>query len=131
MPLLIVTIVFAALTSRPAYLHGQQPSADQHDQHQTAAAAAEPATPAPAPPHAGMPDMMAMMDQMKASEAKLDALVAQMNAAKGDARIDAMGKLLTALVDDRRACEPMMQHMMSMMGMMGGHGGMEMPAPGK
>ena len=130
-PLLIVIAVFAVSTSSPTHLHAQQPSAGQHEQHHPDAAAAEPATAAPATPQARMAGMMEMMEQMKANDAKLDALMMKVNATTGDAKLNAMGELLSALVDDRRACEPMMQKMMSMMSKMGEPGGMEMPAPNK
>jgi hypothetical protein len=60
--------------------------------------------------------MAEMMARMHANDAKLDQLVARMQAAKGAAKTDAIAELLTALVDDRKnMCEPMMAHMMSMM----------------
>jgi len=82
------------------------------------------------------PDMMAMrknmmamrekmMMEMTASDARLQQLVAQMNAAKGDAKIDAMAALLVELTGQHRAAQQrmgqmMMPEMMQMMDMMDG-----------
>ena len=41
---------------------------------------------------------------MKASDAKLDELVAKMNAAQGQAKVDAMAELLTTSCSTTRAC---------------------------
>ena len=76
----------------------------------------------------------AMMQRMASSHAKLDALVAKMNAAKGAAKTEAMAELLTALVrDQREMCEPMMTKMTSMMEMMAGarHGDATPKEPAK
>jgi hypothetical protein len=52
-----------------------------------------------------------MMADMAASEASLDALVARMNAARGEARVDALAELVTAMVQQHKA---MRSHMMEM-----------------
>ena len=100
-------------------------------------------------PQPNTADMMKMheqmMAQMKAGEAKLDALVADMNAASGSAKVDAVAAVVTELVRQQtsgrcatrlasaglpvRSCGPavhqhmgqMHGHMMSR-GMMGGRG---------
>jgi hypothetical protein len=117
--------VIAALSvvmASPADLRGQQATdpADHAAHHPDASATqvAAPATPAP---------MASMM-----SNAKVDELVKKMNAAKGTAKTEAMAELLTALVQDRRACEPMMANMMKMMETMHGpNATMPMQPPAK
>jgi hypothetical protein len=75
-----------------------------------------------------MQDMMKMHEQMmaemKANDAKLDALVKDMNAATGDAKVNAMATVVNELVRQHRAMHGRMgqmhQHMMGMgRGMMG------------
>ena len=71
-----------------------------------------------------MPDMMKMHEQMmaemKASDAKLDALVKQMNAATGDAKVNAVAAVVSELVRQHKA---MHEHMGQMhQQMMGGRG---------
>ena len=75
-----------------------------------------------------------MMARMKASRARLDTLVKKMNAAKGEAKTDAIAELLTALVEDRRHHESMMANMSGMMSKMHGGGtgqGQDAPPPAK
>lgn len=60
-----------------------------------------------------------MMTEMKANDAGLDALVAQMNAASGAAKVDAVAAAVTELVRQQRA---MHQHMGQMHGQMMGRG---------
>lgn len=121
---LIFAFVIAALSvtmAAPAHLHGQQATdpADHAEHHP-----GSPATQAAPPTPGGMGSMT--------SAAKLEALVARMNAAKGDAKVAAMAELLTALANDRQACEPMMASMMKMMESMGGaQGTMPMQPPAK
>ena len=123
--LVTVIVALSAVMASPVHLHGQQPTdrAD-HSAHHPGA----PATQA-VPPVAPTP-MEAMM-----STAKLDELVKKMNSAKGAAKTEAMAELLTALVQDRRACEPMMANMMKMMEMMemirGANATMPMQPPAK
>ena len=52
---------------------------------------------------------------MKASDAKLDELVAKMNAAQGQAKVDAMAELLTTLVKQHQSMHGNMGQMMSKM----------------
>ena len=83
----------------------------QHDrEHQTAGNAA-------APPQAGamMKMHQEMMAQMKADEAKLDALVTDMNAARGDARMAAMTAVLNELVRQHKGMSAHMNEMHQMM----------------
>jgi len=79
-------------------------------------------------PQSNMPDMMKMHErmtaQMKANDAKLDALVTQMNAATGSAKVDAVATVVTELVRQQKAMHEHMGQMHAMMGrgMMGGRG---------
>ena len=76
------------------------------------------------PPQGNAQDMMKMHEQMmadmKAGNAKLDALVKDMNAATGEARVSAIVTVVNELVQQRRA----MHHHMGQMHhhMMGGRG---------
>jgi hypothetical protein len=117
MAFMATTLVVAIFMSAPARVHGQQaPQAQQHEEHHPGV---PPSAAAPATPDG---NMMGMMARMKASDAKLDALVKKMNAASGPAKVDAIAELLTALVEERRVMtEPMMSNMMNMMGGRGGH----------
>jgi hypothetical protein len=85
------------------------------------------AQPSPDAQQPAMQDMMRlhqqMMAEMKAGNAKLDALVKDMNAAAGDARIAAIAVVVNELVRQHQA----MHHRMGEMHhqhMMGSHGGM-------
>jgi hypothetical protein len=81
---------------------------------------------APQPQQPSMQDMMKMHEQMlaemKAGEAKLDALVKEMNAATGDAKVNAVAAVVNELVREHRAMHGRMgqmhQHMMGMGGRM-------------
>jgi hypothetical protein len=94
------------------------------------AAVQPPQTQAPAPPpgQSHRAEMMKMhqqmMAQMKAGDAKLDQLVATMNAATGEAKIAPMAEVLNELVRQQKAMHEHMETMMQMMGggMMGGGG---------
>lgn len=105
---LVVIGTFALWTS--ASVHAQShstPAPNQHD-HSTAAAADTPSS----APMCGMMDMQAMM----ATNAKLEALVKNMNAASGQAKTDAIATLLTTLVEDQVAMHKrMMEDMMPKM----------------
>ena len=70
----------------------------------------------PADMHAMMASQQHMMASMQASDKKLDDLVAQLNSAKGNDRIDKLVAVVTELVAQRKQ----MTDMMSM------HGGMMM-----
>ena len=118
---LLAIIISVAIVS-PAHLHGQQATDPlDHSAHHPDAPLTQ-----PVPPVA--PDATGPMT----STAKLDELMKKMNSAKGAAKTEAMAELLTALVQDRQACAPMMASMMKMMEMMGGtNGTMPMHAPAK
>ena len=87
-------LVAAAVTAVPA--HGWQVSPEEHATHQ------------PAPPAKGMAGM-------KESGARLEELVAKMNAAQGQAKVDAIAELLTALVPQHQTMHGGMDQMMSKM----------------
>ena len=78
----------------------------------------------PAKCKAMMEKKQQMMQKCKAMDAKLDELVAAMNAAKGQQKIDAMAALLNELVQQRKSMHKMMMNMQG--GMMSGmmHEGM-------
>jgi hypothetical protein len=81
----------------------------------------QPAAPDPHPKMAGQQPMMA---SMQAADRKLDDLVAQLNAARGEDRLDKVIAVVKELVAERKA----------MRDMMAGRGGMMMNkevAPGK
>lgn len=88
------------------------------------AAHAAPAQGAPpqAPPN--MQQMMKMHEQMmaemKAADSRLDALVKDMNAAKGDAKVNAVAAVVTELVQQQKSMHGHMgeMHQMMMSGMM-------------
>jgi hypothetical protein len=61
-----------------------------------------------------------MMAEMKAADAKLDALVAKMNAAKGNAKVEAMAGVINEMVSQRKMMRGQMQMMHEQM--MGGQG---------
>ena len=107
-------LLVTALTIAPA--HGWQVSPEEHAAHHPAAQA-DKAAPAPQPPPAPQAKAMAGMKgmDMKASDAKLDELVAKMNAAQGQAKVDAMAELLTTLVKQHQSMHGNMGPMMSNM----------------
>lgn len=84
-------------------------------------------------PQPNMPDMMKMhermMAEMKAGNDRLDAMLTQMNAASGNARVDAIAAVVTELAGQHKAMHERMgqmhQQMMGGRGMMG-RGGMMM-----
>lgn len=115
--LLAVITAFSVVMASPAHLDGQQATDPvDHSAHHPAA----PATSAAPPATAATASMT--------SPAKLDELVKKMNSAKGEAKTAAMAELLTVLVQDRQACEPMMMKMMEMMGRANGTMPMKPPA---
>ena len=119
---LLATITALSLAiAVPAPLHAQQAvDPTDHSAHHPPAQAAP-----------GTPPTTGAMGSMTSS-AKLDELVKKMNSATGEAKTAAIAELLTTLVQDRHACEPMMANMMKMMEMMNGaHGTMPMRPPAR
>jgi len=90
-------LLVAAFTTAPA--HGWQVSPEEHAAHHPVAQADKAPT---------------RMD-LKVSNAKLDELVAKMNAAQGQAKVDAMAELLTTLVKQHQSMHGDMGQMMSKM----------------
>ena len=65
------------------------------------------AAPAPPPHMQQMPQQRrARMAQMQERNKRLDDLVAKMNAAKGEAKVDAIAAVLAEMVEQRRAMQP-------------------------
>lgn len=117
----LLAVAFSVAMAAPALPNGQQATdPSDHSAHHPAAPASS-----QAPTAAGAMGSMT-------SPAKLDELVTKMNSATGEAKTAAMAELLTALVQDRHACEPMMAMMMKMMETKGGeHGAMPMKPPAR
>ena len=61
-----------------------------------------------------------MMAEMKAADSRLDALVKEMNAATGDAKVNAVATVVTELVRQHKSMHERMGHMHEQM--MGGRG---------
>ena len=66
-------------------------------------------------------DHKAMMQRMHTADSTLDRLVADMNRAKGQKKVDAMGSVVNQLVAERKE---MHSHMMKMMQCQEAHPGM-------
>jgi hypothetical protein len=92
----------------------QQPPQPPQQEHQHPAE--KPAGDMAAKCQAMMADHQKMMGDMKAANERLDALVAKMNAASGQAKTDATAAAVTEIVAQRKTMHDMMMKMM--------HGGM-------
>jgi len=114
--MLMREVVITAVLSA-AVVVGTAIAATQHD-HDAAAAAA------PAQQAGAMMDHQKMMADMNAEQAKLDDLVAQMNAATGPAKVDRIAAAVTELAAMHKHMNTMMQGDMMHGGMM--QGGMKM-----
>ena len=95
----------------------------QQEQGKTPAPAAQAGTKvesAPAHPMSGghMKEHDEMMSRMKEMDARLDAKVAAMDAAKGDQKVEAMAAVIKEMVSQRKE---MQEHMMNMHDMKKGH----------
>jgi hypothetical protein len=119
--------LLAAFVVVPINAHGRQPGAQaqaQHDhEHQAAGETKAGGAATTQRPDMMNPEMMRMMSDMKARDAKIEALVQKMNAGRGAAKTEAMAELLTALVEDRQAMHSSMMAMgmMPMMNHTSGH----------
>jgi len=104
-PIAALTIVVAGLFLAPAGAQQVTPKAPEHNM--------------PMPPAGGMMDHDKMMANMKAADARLEALAQTMKSASGSEKVSAMQKLLTELVqnqvDMHRHMSMMHDHMMSQM----------------
>jgi len=113
--------LFLALISAIAITGGaaraqEPPKAHEHEHAQPPAVGEQKADPRPMPGMAGMPGMMGMMKSMEARDKKLDALVAELNAAKGNDRTDTLVALVNELVAERKTMSAMCaEHMTGMM----------------
>ena len=74
--------------------------------------------PAAANPRAMMAGQQQMMASMQAGDKKLDDLVAQLNAARGNDRLDKLVAVVNALVAERKGMRDMMAMHGNMMGSM-------------
>ena len=125
--LLFLGMLLTLVVGVPGHVHGLQASAraltqdPHHPDHEFALEAATPEQ------HQRMTsqNMMRMMSEMKTADAKLDALVQAMNAAKGAEKTDAIAAVVTALVEERRSMHSSMTTMMNMMGATSGSGSTE------
>lgn len=109
-PIAVAAALFLVVPA--ASVRAQANAAPSDQDHQSHHPAAEPSSDAKAQPPAthehGTEGPQGMMAERAAANAKLDALVVKMNASKGEARIDAMAELLTALVQQHTAMGRMM-----------------------
>lgn len=110
--------LLAVFVGVPAHVHGQKPvvqAQEQHDHEHQGERDAKGAGAAEQRPGMMNPEMMKkMMSDMKAGDAKLEALVQRMNAATGPEKTEAIAALLTALVQERPAMRASMMGMMNM-----------------
>lgn len=95
-------------------------TAQQHDQHgDTAGQAAPPAQGTPES-HAARHRMMEMRNKMmaehKAADAAVQSLIDKMNAATGDAKVEAMAAVVVELARQRTLMHNHMEHMTHMLG---------------
>jgi hypothetical protein len=119
------TVVAVIIFLGTAILLAQTPAAGHHDD------AAEQVRPPAGVATGGqnMPDQKAMMARMAAADQKLDRLIEQMNAAKGEQKVDAIAAVVTELAAQRRQmCEEMMRMQTQMQSGMGEQMKSHMPA---
>ncbi len=111
-------VTLLAAVAVPLMVAAQAPATSEH-QHEQATAQGQ----APAQGHNER--MMQMHQQMRAEitamDQKLDGHVQQMNAAQGQAKVDAIAAVINEMNNDRKQ---MMAHMATMMGRGGAMGGM-------
>jgi hypothetical protein len=107
MKMLFLTLVAALAISGAA--RAQDPKAHDHEHAQPPVVADQKAD--QKPPMMGMPAMKASME---ANEKKLDDLVAQLNAATGDDRLDKLVVVVNELVAEHKAMREHMNGMMKM-----------------
>jgi hypothetical protein len=123
----LLALTFSAGFTRPAVEATQKLSTqtaaapDQHERYETASEPDHGLSQVQSSTQHMMRMREQMMAEMKAADARLDALVRDMNAATGNARIDAVAAVLNELVQQRKA-------MHERMGKMSEHmtGGMKM-----
>ena len=112
----LLFVLMLAVLIMPCGLFAQQ------EQGKTPAPAAQAGTKAETPPHpmsgVKMKEHDEMMSRMKEMDARLDAEVAAMDAAKGDQKVEAMAIVIKDMVSQRKE---MQDHMMKMHDMRKGH----------
>lgn len=112
----IAGLALAGTSTLTPSIHAQTaaakvPSEQADPQDHQAHHPAEPAQPATPPATKVNAMRNTMMADMKAQAAKVDALVTKMNAATGNAKVNAMAELLTALVSQHRTMRDGMMQM--------------------
>jgi len=118
---LTILLGVAVLAAGPGRVQAQV-TPEEHAKHHPEGQAAEKTPPAtPAPPAKGMAGTKGM--NMMAADARLDELVTKMNAAQGQAKVDAIAEVVTALVQQHQAMHANMSAKMSEKGMGAGAGG--------
>jgi hypothetical protein len=118
-------LVLVTVAAATAVVLAQAPTSGGH--HDGAAEPSDSHATAPMPQH------QQMMQNMTAADQKLSELVATMNAAAGDTKVDAMAAVVRELVAQRKEMQQqmrmmqsgMMEQMMSRMSAMHGSGGMK------
>jgi hypothetical protein len=113
--LLYAAMFLTLFAGVPRHIHGLHATTrvQAQDAHHSDQEFATPATPEQ---HQGVNhSTMKMMGDMAAADAKLDALVQTMNAAKGDEKTNAIAAVVTALVEERRSLHKSMATMMNTM----------------
>ena len=123
-------IALAAMVAAAAVVLAQAPAVVNHHNGVTEAVAGQ-ATPS-------MIERHQMMQRMSAADQKLSELIAAMNAATGDKKVEAIAAVVTELAAQRRQMQEqmrmqrdMMEQMMSRMAAMPGNSGMMKKAPEK
>jgi len=123
-----LTFMVVAMIVATGVALGQVPAAGGHHANATEPSAGQAVAPGS--------ERQQMMQSMTAADQRLSELVAKMNAATGDKKVDAMAAVITELVAQRKQMQEqmrtqgsMMDQMMSRMGTMQGSGGMMKSAP--
>ena len=118
-----LTFTVVAIVLATGVILGQVPTAGGHHPNATELSAGQAVAPGPERQH--------MMQSMTAADQRLSELVAKMNAATGDKKVEAMAAVVTELVAQRKQMQEqmrmqgsMMDQMMSRMATMHGPGGM-------
>ena len=113
----LLFVLMLAVLTMPCGLFAQQ---EQGKTPAPAAQAGTKAESAPAHPMSGgkMKEHDEMMSRMKEMDARLDAKVAAMDAAKGDQKVEAMAAVIKEMVSQRKE---MQEHMMKMHDIKKGH----------
>lgn len=115
---LIVAIAIAAVVTATVVVVAQAPAVSGHHDSVTEPSARH--------AMASMPQRQQMMQNMTAADQKLAELIAAMNAATGDKKVDAIAAVVTELAAQHQR---MMEQMISGMSAMHGSGGMMKGAP--